>query len=245
MYAKTIILAALVASASASAPAVAPRQTRATSTAEEEPETTPSETLACLSGMESWAAAVPTTPPVLLDVIDEAGMGAEGVSGLCAFGARVAPAEAAAFTSFNLDLYSFLSTQGANLISLASSCSAQMGAPPTVLTSQLTELFSVYSSFSAGACTDDATATASSTAPATAASSTLATVTGSGASSAAAPTSSAASGTTPSPSGEQASDSSDVPTSSPTVSQNAGPRQTGMVAAAALAAGFVGAAMVL
>ncbi|KAI1210550.1 uncharacterized protein F4807DRAFT_421842 [Annulohypoxylon truncatum] len=246
MLTKTAFLAAAL-SATASAQMRAPilaRETRTLVTASE-PESTESTSPECASRIESWTAAFPTPAPALEDALDnaddsESGVGAEGIDGLCGFASDLPSSAKAAFTSYNLDMYSYLSAQSSNLLAIATSCSADMGADPSVITSELDELLTVYSSFSAGACADVATTgPASSSATQTG---TTSAVSSSG-SSAAATSTSSSSGS--SASGSASSSGTASASSSSTVSQNAGPRETGMFTAAALAMGVLGAAVVL
>ncbi|KAI4858744.1 hypothetical protein F4820DRAFT_205460 [Hypoxylon rubiginosum] len=266
MYTKALFLAALTASACAQVPmpALLPRKTTAA-----DPETT-STSPECLSRIESWSGAIPTPAPSLQDALNDnadGGMAESGVAGLCDFGVQLPKALASAFTSYNLDMYSYLSAQSSNLVALATSCSGDMGAPPGVITSQLDELLIVYSSFSAGACKVEATTTADGA-------TTTATGTGSGAKSTATITSSGSATvkvgaatvtstvassdavsssisttTTVDNPGASASDAANSAASSilssATPTQNAGARETGMRAVAALAVGLVGAAVAL
>ncbi|KAI1780562.1 hypothetical protein F4818DRAFT_10630 [Hypoxylon cercidicola] len=258
MYTKALLLAALTASACAQMPALLPRKTTATSDTEEtsSPE--------CLSRIQSWAGAVPTPAPALQDALNDdanGGLAESGVAGLCDFGSSLPKAQASAFTSYNLDMYSYLSAQSSNLVALASTCSDDMGAPPRVITSQLAELLTVYSSFSAGACkveattTEDATTTTTGKSTITASSSSSATVKVGGAttvtSTAGSSDAVSSSMTTstignPTASASNAANSAASSTSSSaTPTQNAGARETALRAVAALAVGFVGAAVAL
>ncbi|KAI2473327.1 hypothetical protein F4781DRAFT_380019 [Annulohypoxylon bovei var. microspora] len=249
MYTKAILIAALGATASAQMPALRARATRTLETAE--PELTESTSPECESRIESWTAAFPTPAPALEDALEnaddsESGLAASGIDGLCEFASDLPVSAAAAFTSFNLDMYSYLSDQSSNLLALATSCSNDMGADPSVITSQLDELLTVYSSFSAGAC-KDVTATGSATSSAS--KSTIASSTSTSGSLATATSATSGSSSSSGGSSETSSTTSSGSTanasSSSTVSQNAGPRETGMFAAAALAMGVLGAAVVL
>ncbi|KAL7624430.1 hypothetical protein AAE478_005994 [Parahypoxylon ruwenzoriense] len=248
MYSKVIILAALAASTSAHATALLPRQTADLA----DPEETASSSPECTSRIESWSAAFPTPAPALVDALEEDGLGASGLEGLCEFAKGLPKAQASAYTSYNVEMYSYLSAQSSNLVMIATSCSADMGAPPSVITSQLEELLTVYSSFSAGACgvlaeattTDDAATTSSgsrtsvriaSATSSSESSTTLATTTTSATSSAA----------ISSGSGASATNTESGASAAATVSENAGPKETGVFAAAALVVGFVGAAVAL
>ncbi|KAI1381439.1 hypothetical protein F4677DRAFT_126533 [Hypoxylon crocopeplum] len=272
MYTKAIILAALCACASAQIPALLPRKTT-----ESGAEETTSSSPECLSRVQSWAGAVPTPAPELASALDNGAYGDSGVAGLCDFAKDLPKAEASAFTSYNLDMYSYLSAQSSNLVALATSCPGDMGAPPKVITSQLDELLTVYSSFSAGACKKAAATSPTEVSTTTDSSSTtrasttrVSTTSGSvkivGVASSTSSSNSSSSSTTASfegltaiptstnsgsstmGAGSSASLSSSLPSSSSTstaASQNAGPRETGMLAAAILAVGFAGAAVVL
>ncbi|KAI1403848.1 hypothetical protein F4819DRAFT_193631 [Hypoxylon fuscum] len=252
MYTKAIILAALAASASAQVPALFPRKTTGDDVIA--PEETSSSSPECLSRIQSWSGAIPTPAPDLQSALEsnaKGGMAESGVSGLCEFGSDLPQNQASAFTSYNLAMYSYLSAQSSNLVALATTCSNDMGAPPKVITSQLGELLTVYSSFSAGACGKAvvASATATDTAGASTATSAspgntnkvgiAATTTSSGAES------STTTATDGSAAETIASSAISSALSSATPTQNAGARETGMLAAAALAMGFVGAAVVL
>ncbi|KAI1411764.1 hypothetical protein F5Y13DRAFT_54421 [Hypoxylon sp. FL1857] len=250
MYSKAIIVAALTASASAQMPALLPRQTETDDVDFSSPtETTSPE---CESRIESWTGAFPTPPPSLADALNDnpdGGMAAEGVWGLCYFAAGLGKNEASDYSSFNLDMYSYLSGQSSNLVAIATSCSADMGAPPSVITSQLDELLTVYSSFSAGACKDipitlsTLTSTHKSSASSGFLTSALPTLTSSGTGSSS--TGSAADSATTSAANSANASGAASSTAPSTVSPNAGPRETGMFAAAAMAMGALGAAMVL
>ncbi|KAI1104421.1 hypothetical protein F4804DRAFT_307235 [Jackrogersella minutella] len=260
MYTKAVLLAAFSATASA----LLPRQTL--DTASPLPDATGSSSPECASRISSWTESFPTPAPALEDLLENGPEGAlaqDGVEGLCDFASSLATSEAAAFTSYNLGMYSYLSRQSSNLLALATSCSTDMGAAPSVITSQLDELLTVYSSFSAGACKEVST-TGSSSATTTGSSSSSSTSSGSSGSapstsssgSASSTTTSAATSVTTTATSNSSSVSSSIgsttssgstanASSSPTVSQNAGPRETGMLAAAALAMGVLGAAVVL
>ncbi|KAI0843781.1 hypothetical protein F5Y06DRAFT_255819 [Hypoxylon sp. FL0890] len=252
MYSKAIIVAALTASASAHMAALLPRQTENADADLASP--TESTTPECESRIQSWSAAFPTPPPQLTDALNDnpdGGMAAEGVDGMCSFAAGLDKNEAAAFTSFNHKMYSYLSGQSSNLVAIATSCSADMGAAPSVITSQLDELLEVYSSFSADGCKDVSVTLTSSTTKSsgssgfiTSASPTL-TSSGSGSSSTGLATGSATTSASDSANASGASSSTSSSTAASTVSQNAGPRETGMFAAAAMAMGVLGAAMAL
>ncbi|KAI0884786.1 uncharacterized protein GGS22DRAFT_164341 [Annulohypoxylon maeteangense] len=257
MLTKTAILAAALsatASAQLRSPALLARATRTLETASK-PESTESSSPECLSRIQSWTAAFPTPAPALEDALDDAdnsesGVGAEGLEGLCDFAAEIPASVTAAFTSYNLEMYSYLSAQSSNLLVLATSCSTDMGAEPSVITSQLGELLNMYSSFSAGACgtiTATASATSASATKSASKSGLTSVVSNTGSVTAAAETSSTGSSASSSASGSAAttSGSSANASTSPTVSQNAGPRETGMLAAAAIAMGVLGAAVVL
>ncbi|KAI0378399.1 hypothetical protein F5Y04DRAFT_261944 [Hypomontagnella monticulosa] len=247
MYTKSIILAALTASAAAQVPAILPRQTSAPDS--EETETSPE----CLSRISSWTGAFPTPAPELESAMESntarGGYAEDGVSGLCQFASDLPKDQTSAYTAFNLEMYSYLSEQSSNLVAIATSCSSDMGAPPEVITSQLSELLAVYSTFKADGCkaeattTDDASsssATSSSKSFAITPGATLTSVT-TGASS-----STSTSGADSSSSGaSQTSATNADASSSPTPSTNAGPKETGMLAAAALAVGLVGAVVAL
>ncbi|KAI1461046.1 hypothetical protein F4805DRAFT_312283 [Annulohypoxylon moriforme] len=255
MLTKTaLIVAALGATASAQmrSPALLARATRTLETASEE---LPTESTSpeCESRIESWTENFPTPAPALEDALEnaddsESGQGADGIEGLCDFAAGLPSTAAAAFTSYNLDMYSYLSAQSSNLLALATSCSTDMGAEPSIITSQLDELLDVYSSFSAGACADVTVTTdsvTSSSATKTASKfgiTSLATSTSTGS---AAATASSASGSSSSGSAASSGSSANASSSPTSVSQNAGPRETGMLAAAAIAMGVLGAAVAL
>ncbi|KAI1472041.1 uncharacterized protein F4812DRAFT_416443 [Daldinia caldariorum] len=224
-----IVFAALAACASAQIPNLLPRQTLDSP----DPEET-SSSPECVSRVESWSGAFPTPAPALETAMESAtekgGMAESGLSGLCHYGTALGDGLASAYTSYCLEMYSYLSSQSSNLVALATTCSNDMGAPPEVITSQLSELLGVYSQFSAGGCKAvSATTTADSSDAKTATSS-------SGSSSA--PATNASGFTT-------ATASASSGAASTTVSGNAGPRETGMMAAVALAAGFIGAAVAL
>ncbi|KAI1139738.1 hypothetical protein F5Y05DRAFT_411923 [Hypoxylon sp. FL0543] len=247
MYSKAIIVAALAASASAQMRALLPRQTESLDPDLASP--TESTSPECESRVESWTAGFPTPPPELEDVLNapDGGMGTEGVEGLCQFAAGLTKNEASAFISYNEDMYSYLSSQSSNLVAIATSCSADMGAPPSVITSQLDKLLDVYSSYSANQCKDVSATLTSSTPKSSSGSSgfittALPTLTssGSGSSSTGSATDSAATSASNSANASGASSSS-----ASTVSQNAGPRETGMLTAAAVAMGVLGAAIAL
>ncbi|KAI2620164.1 hypothetical protein GGS26DRAFT_314922 [Hypomontagnella submonticulosa] len=247
MYTKAIILAALTASVTAQMPAVLPRKT--SELPSEETESSPE----CLSRISSWTGAFPTPAPALESAMESntarGGYAEDGVSGLCAYASILPKDQTSAYTSFNLEMYSYLSEQSSNLMAIATSCSTDMGAPPDVITSQLSQLLAVYSTFSAGGCKAAATVTDSSSSSASSSKTlvitpgaTLTSVTSSASSSTstsgADSSSSGAAQTSATSAGANAS-------SSPTPSRNAGPRETGMLAAAALAVGLVGAVVAL
>ncbi|OTA65190.1 hypothetical protein K449DRAFT_392306 [Hypoxylon sp. EC38] len=250
MYSKAVIVAALTASASAQMAALLPRQTE---TADSDfPSATESTTPECESRIQSWTAAFPTPAPQIQDALEEnpdGGLAAEGVDGLCSFAVGLSKNEASAFSSYNLEMYSFLSGQSSNLIAIATSCSSDMGAPPSIITSQLNELLTVYSSYSAGAC-NDVTVTASASSSTTKSSTSSGFIT-SGLPTLTAPTNTASStGSATTSASGSATDAANASsgsssTAASTVSPNAGPRETGMFAAAAVAMGALGAAMVL
>lgn len=250
MYSKAVIVAALTASASAQMAALLPRQTETVDP--DFPSATESTTPECESRIESWTGAFPTPAPQLEDALEDnpdGGFAAEGVDGLCSFAHGLSKNEASAFSSYNLAMYSYLSGQSSNLIAIATSCTADMGAPPSVITSQLNELLTVYSSYSAGACNDvSVTASASSSTAKSSGGSSgfitsgLPTLTPSNTgSSTGLATTSASSSAADSANASGASSSAGASTVSP----NAGPRETGMFAAAAVAMGVLGAAMAL
>ncbi|KAI1388392.1 uncharacterized protein F4822DRAFT_429017 [Hypoxylon trugodes] len=241
MYTKTAIIATL--SVCASAQHLLPRQTSSASDFSDDDENSSPE---CISRIQEWSAAMPTPGPDVesaLNKLSGDGLPESGLAGLCIVAASLTGKDAQAFSSYQIDMYSYISAQSSNLNALATSCSSDMGAPPSVITSELTEYLSVYSGFSAGACKDIATTVdSSSSASATAsagASVTSGFVTGvftvvsadnSAATASASNTGSAASSTTSSPA---------------TVSANVGPRETGMLAAAVAAVGVIGAAVML
>ncbi|KAI1800195.1 hypothetical protein F4811DRAFT_50528 [Daldinia bambusicola] len=230
-----IVFAALAACASAQIPNLLPRQTL---DGPEEPEETYSSSPECISRVQSWSEAFPTPAPALESAMEnlteDGGMAESGVEGLCRYATLLGDNQASAYTSYCLGMYSYLSSQSSNLLALATSCSDDMGAPPNVITSQLDELLGVYSQFSAGGCKAvSATTTEDSSSGA------KTTLSASGSSTAPA-TNASGFTTTATPSATDAAASA-----STTVSGNAGPRETGMIAAAALAAGFIGAAVAL
>ncbi|KAK6954968.1 hypothetical protein Daesc_002597 [Daldinia eschscholtzii] len=236
-----IVIAALAACASAQIPNLVPRQTFGSPDSEEtgsSPE--------CISRVQSWSGAFPTPAPELESamesVTEDGGMAESGLSGLCQYGTVLGEKQASAYTSYCLDMYSYLSSQSSNLLALATSCSNDMGAPPEVITSQLGELLGVYSQFSAGGCKSVSATT-------TADSSSAKTTSSSGGSATATNSSGFATTTASTTEGGSASSAAAAATSSSatssTPSGNAGPRETGMLAAAALAAGFIGAAVAL
>ncbi|KAI0131199.1 hypothetical protein F4814DRAFT_405280 [Daldinia grandis] len=239
-----IVLAALAACASAQMPNLVPRQTFGSSDPEET-ESSPE----CISRVQSWSGAFPTPAPALESAMEsitvDGGMAESGLSGLCQYGTALGKEQGSAYTSYCLDMYSYLSSQSSNLLALATSCSDDMGAPPEVITSQLDELLGVYSQFSAGGCKSvSATTTADSssrTANSSSDSSSATTTSASG--SATTTASTTASSTDSSESSAVAAASSSAASAIP--SGNASPRETGMLAAAALAAGFIGAAVAL
>ncbi|KAI1649531.1 hypothetical protein F4815DRAFT_459801 [Daldinia loculata] len=230
-----IVLAALAACASAQIPNLMPRQTFGSSDPEET-ESSPE----CISRVQSWSSAFPTPAPALESAMDSAtvdgGMAESGLSGLCQYGTALGKDQGSAYTSYCLDMYSYLSSQSSNLLALATTCSGDMGAPPEVITSQLDELLSVYSQFSAGGCKAVSATTTADSSSETAASSD---------SSSAATTSASGSATTTGSSEFSAAAAASSSAASAIPSGNASPRETGMFAAAALAAGFIGAAVAL
>ncbi|KAI0850101.1 hypothetical protein F5Y00DRAFT_233619 [Daldinia vernicosa] len=234
-----IVLAALAACASAQIPNLMPRQTFG-SADPEETESSPE----CISRVQSWSGGFPTPAPALgsaMDSVTVDGGGAEsGLSGLCQYGTALGKNQGSAYTSYCLDMYSYLSSQSSNLLALATSCSGDMGAPPEVITSQLDELLSVYSQFSAGGCKAVSATTTADSSSGTAASSSDSSATTTNASGSATTT---ASTTGSAEFSAAAAASSSAASAIP--SGNAGPRETGMFAAAALAAGFIGAAVAL
>lgn len=245
MYSKAVIVAALTASASAQMAALLPRQTESDP---DFPSATESTTPECESRIESWTAAFPTPAPQLEDALEDnpdGGLAAEGVDGLCSFAAGLSKNEAKAFSSYNLEMYSYLSGQSSNLIAIATSCSADMGAPPSVITSQLHELLTVYSSYSAGACNDVSVTASTTSSTAKSSGSSSGFITSSLPSSTASSTGSSTGSATTSASGSATAAANASGASSSTVSANAGPRETGMFAAAAVAMGAIGAAMAL
>ncbi|XXG97632.1 hypothetical protein Hte_003939 [Hypoxylon texense] len=263
MYTKALLLlAALTASARAQAPPALLLARKTTAASDADGTETPSPE--CLSRIQSWTGAIPTPAPALADALaDDAdgGLAESGVAGLCDFGARLPGPQAEAFASYNRDMYSYLSAQSSNLVALAATCSDDMGAPSTVITSQLAELLTAYSSFSAGACKADATTTAAAETTATSASSSgSATVKVAGATTATssisttaassdAVSSSVSTTTTVENPAASVSDAANSAASSilssATPTQNAGARETGMRAVAALAVGVIGAAVAL
>lgn len=260
MYSKALVLAALAASASAQMPALLPRKTTAASDSEAT-STSPE----CLSRIQSWSGAIPTPAPALQDAMEnnaDGSMAESGLPGLCDFGAALPKAQASAFTSYNLDMYSYLSAQSSNLVALAATCSDDMGAPSRVITSQLEELLTVYSSFSAGACKVEATTTAAdattttgtagkTTVTSASASATVKVGAASGASGAASSTLITSTADNPAATASDAvssvasAASSIISSATATPTQNAGARETGMHAMAALAVGLIGAAVAL
>ncbi|KAI1764338.1 hypothetical protein GGR53DRAFT_325300 [Hypoxylon sp. FL1150] len=259
MYTNTLVLAALTAGARAHISALLPRETTA---ALDSTATVTSMSPECLSRIQSWSGAVPTPAAALQDALEDnaaGGLAESGLSGLCDFGASLPSAQASAFTSYNLGMYSYLSAQSSNLVALAATCSDDMGAPSQVITSQLDELLTVYSSFSAGGCKAQVSATTTADSTATATGSAAGKTTAASASAtlkvgAAGETSSsgAASSTlvTSTGTGNAAASASDaassvVSSATATPTQNAGARETGMHAMAALAAGIIGVAMAM
>ncbi|XDG02906.1 hypothetical protein ABKA04_002521 [Annulohypoxylon sp. FPYF3050] len=242
MHARTVFLAAAFSATATAQVRIAPR----TTTLVDDSEPTQSTTPECESRISSWTNNFPTPAPALEDALDQpvdADSGADwsSIDGLCKFAAQLPSTVLTEFSSYNLEMYSYLSSQSSNLVALATSCSADMGAEPSLITSELAELLTMYSSFSAGACDGvTATGTESASATKTATKSGLTSVvssTGSVATQTASTDASAAAS-----SGANASASTSATT---TASQNASPRETGMFAAAALAMGVLGAAVAL
>ncbi|KAI1652506.1 hypothetical protein F4813DRAFT_377800 [Daldinia decipiens] len=244
-----IILAALAACASAQIPNLMPRQTL-TNPDPEETESSPE----CISRVQSWSSAFPTPAPALESAMESAtvkgGMAESGLPGLCQYGSALGKDQGSAYTSYCLDMYSYLSSQSSNLVALATTCSDDMGAPPEVITSQLDELLGVYSQFSAGGCKAVSATTTADSSSGTAASSSssssssgFSAATTSASGSATTTASTTASTTGGSESSAVAAASSSAASAIPT--GNASPRETGMFAAAALAAGLIGAAVAL
>ncbi|KAI0900393.1 hypothetical protein F4806DRAFT_491283 [Annulohypoxylon nitens] len=240
-------IALLTAAFSATATAqvrIAPR----TTTLVDDSEPTHSTTPECESRIESWTNGFPTPAPALEDALDQpvdADSGADwsSIDGLCKFAAQLPSTVLPEFSSYNLEMYSYLSSQSSNLVALATSCSADMGAEPSLITSELAELLTMYSSFSAGACDGvTATGTESASATKTATKSGLTSVVSSTGSAATQTASTDASAAASSGASASANASSSATT---TASQNASPRETGMFAAAALAMGVLGAAVAL
>ncbi|KAI0181883.1 hypothetical protein GGR52DRAFT_568095 [Hypoxylon sp. FL1284] len=244
MYTKTFLLAALTAGACAQMPALLPRKTESAPSS-----ATSSISPECESRIMSWAAAIPTPAPSLQSAMNddaEGGMAEDGLPGLCRFGTSLPKDQAAAFTSYNLDMYSYLSSQSSNLVALASTCSDDMGAPSRVITSQLNELLTVYSSFSADGCKSVAASATTTTSTADGAKST-GTASGSATFKAAGASSSVLNPPqlpTVTSVSDAASSASSVISSVASPTSNAGAKETGMRAAAALAAAF-GAAVAL
>ncbi|OTB05339.1 hypothetical protein M426DRAFT_319886 [Hypoxylon sp. CI-4A] len=257
MFTKAILIAGLSASASAQLAALLPRATLDTASlpsdvATEDILPTESSSPECLARITSWTEAIPTPAPQLAQDLDDNGLALDGVDGLCEFGSGLGKSEAAEYTSYNLAMYSYLSAQSSNLVALASSCSSDMGSPSSVIVSELNELLTIYSDFSAGSCADAATSTTDATTTATGV-----TITSSSPSGTASKTSDGVTAATASALGsddasssaassESASASaSSSSTAATTVSENASPRETGMMAAAAFAVGILGAAVAL
>ncbi|KAI8963056.1 hypothetical protein F5Y11DRAFT_169721 [Daldinia sp. FL1419] len=231
-----IVLTALAACASAQLQNLLPRQTF-DSSEPEETESSPE----CISRVQSWSQGFPTPAPALGSAMDsvtvDGGMAESGLPGLCQYGVALGSEQGPAYTSYCLSMYSYLSTQSSNLLALATTCSDDMGAPPEIITSQLDELLGVYSQFSAGGCKAVSTTTtedSSSGAPTSTSGSVAATT-----------TNASGSATATDSSASLAADASSSSATSPIPTGNGTPQQTGVLAAAAVAAGFIGAAVAL
>ncbi|KAF3070644.1 hypothetical protein GL218_00686 [Daldinia childiae] len=212
-----IVLAALAACASAQIPNLMPRQTFGS----DEPEETESSP-ECISRVQSWSSAFPTPAPALESAMEDAtvegGMAESGLSGLCQYGTALGKDQGSAYTSYCLDMYSYLSSQSSNLLALATTCSDDMGGCKAVSATTTADS-------SSGTVVSSSDSSAATTTSASGSATTTASTTSSPESSAAVAASSSA--------------ASAIPTG------NASPRETGMFAAAALAAGFIGAAVAL
>ncbi|KAI2611424.1 uncharacterized protein GGS25DRAFT_195590 [Hypoxylon fragiforme] len=268
---KAVVFLALGACASAvHFPDLLPRKTAANYQAEET--TSTSSSSECSSRVQSWASAFPTSPPDLSKVLASQGSVGGSVTDLCEVAVGLPKTQAAAFTAYFDEVYSYFSKQSSNMNVLATKCPDEMGAPASIITSQLDEVLSIYSSFAVDGCEDTPATTttggvsttfgkgspvrgsaATSTASATDFVANSASATSSGATtiitttSASSSTTASDSGASTTASGSSAASSSSSSSSSSatTVPDSAGARQSGMFATAVLAACLVGSAVLI
>ncbi|KAI1095112.1 hypothetical protein F5B19DRAFT_367180 [Rostrohypoxylon terebratum] len=231
MHARIALLTAALSATATAQAHLAPR----TTTLVDDSEPTSASSPECASRITSWTNGFPTAAPALEDALDKpltGGANWQSIEGLCSFAAQLPSTVLSEFSTYNLQMYSYLSAHNSDIDAIATSCSADMGAAPSVITSEMEQLLTMYSSFSAGAC-NGVKATGSASATTTATKSGLTSVvssTGSASADASAAASSGASAST---------------SATTTASQNASPRETGMFAAAAVAMGVLGAAVAL
>ncbi|CAJ2510468.1 Uu.00g132770.m01.CDS01 [Anthostomella pinea] len=225
MHLQAAVLAALSAYARAEVLAPLPGQTSGFSVISVAPIATTSVSPECESAVMSYATGMPSPPPG----VPEYQIYATALSELCAADGVAANATGA-FASYNTQLYSWFSSASAGLVDTASKCADaffQSSGVAAMITEELPVIITAYSSYVNGGCSSTTSVSGNSTGTSTAASTGAASTT-------------ATSTMTKTPSGASGSTSS-----STIATPNAGPRETGMAAAAGLALGLIGAVVVL
>ncbi|KAH9893664.1 hypothetical protein F4778DRAFT_784158 [Xylariomycetidae sp. FL2044] len=199
---------------------------------------TPTVSPECESSVEALVTSMPYPPEDLMEV--DIGTPSD-VEDLCVAFSAVPSSLSSAFSSYNSELYSYYSAHSAEYVEIVSKCPGAVGGRDTdAFTSILDAVISAYSGFYNGAC--DATATSAAASSSGAASAAASSTAGPSATTTLVTTTAGESGSAAATGDADAAAST---TTSSTPTQNAGPRETGMMAAAALAMGVLGAAVAL